>query len=221
MRINNILNAKRSYDGRQVHGVPGEGWEIIHKDKVHRTGRTINKKYDWHRQQDAGEDTWLSTNSLKCGRVTALNQHHEQELGNCNGSYYGRNNISLTTKWEISSQTIPPSAISKASNKVIRTLLSPGSFLNNYSDIRIFIVSSTYNNIMARERSWNASTNQDLKKAREAYETRTTQKEKRKIKEFKVAVTEEEEQLDVQVLETEIHWISDPGTTTTRATQFV
>lgn len=74
---------------------------------------------------------------------------------------------------------------------------------------------------MACEGIRNASANWDLKKAREAYETQTTQKEKRKIEELEVAVTEEEEQLDVQALETEMDWLSDLCTTTTRATQFV
>lgn len=74
---------------------------------------------------------------------------------------------------------------------------------------------------MVREGSQNVFANWDLQKAWEAYETHTTQKEKCIIKELEAVVTEEEERLDVQDLEKEVEWLSDPGTTTTRATQFV
>ena len=74
---------------------------------------------------------------------------------------------------------------------------------------------------MVHEGSRNVSANWDLQKAREAYETWTTQKEKRKIEELEAAVTEEEEHLEEQDLEKEVEWIHDPGTATTWATQFV
>jgi len=99
----------------------------------------------------------------------ALDRHHEKELGNRNGSYYGRNNISLKAKWEISIKNLQLSAITKAFNQLIKTLHSPGSFLSNLSVVRKFFVSSTHvntcNNTMAREGSQNASANWDLKKS--------------------------------------------------------
>lgn len=75
--------------------------------------------------------------------------------------------------------------------------------------------------IMAGEGSRNASTNRDLKRARETYETRTLQKEKQRIEELEAIVTEEEENFEAQELEKEMDWVQDPGTVTTRSTQYV
>lgn len=72
-----------------------------------------------------------------------------------------------------------------------------------------------------REGSRNSSANKNLKQAREAYETRTSQKEKRKIEELEGIVVEEEEKLEENDLEKEMEWVQDPGTTTTRVTQYV
>lgn len=74
---------------------------------------------------------------------------------------------------------------------------------------------------MAREGRRNVSTNRNLQQARDSYETRTSLKEKRKIEELEAIVAEEEEHLKEQDMEKEVEWIQDPGTATTRATQFV
>lgn len=57
---------------------------------------------------------------------------------------------------------------------------------------------------MENEGSCNESANWDLKKAREAYETLVSEKEKWKIAELEAAVIEEEEKLDIQAMEKEI-----------------
>lgn len=74
---------------------------------------------------------------------------------------------------------------------------------------------------MAPKGSRNESANRELKKAREAYETLVSTKGKKIIDEIEAEVNEEHERLDMQSIEEEIEWISDPGTPTTRATQFV
>lgn len=58
---------------------------------------------------------------------------------------------------------------------------------------------------MAWEGNGNASTNRDLKKACEAYETQISKKGKRKIEDLEDVVIEEEEQMDFQDLKME--WI--------------
>lgn len=61
----------------------------------------------------------------------------------------------------------------------------------------------------------------DLQQAREAYETRTSQKEKHKIEELEAIVVEEEENMENNDMEKDMEWVQDPGTTSTRATQYV
>lgn len=68
--------------------------------------------------------------------------------------------------------------------------------------------------------SGNVSVNKELKKAREAYETLVSAKGKKKIDEIEAKVNEEWERLQMQSIEDEIEWISDPRTPTTRAVQF-
>lgn len=75
--------------------------------------------------------------------------------------------------------------------------------------------------IMASEGSRNALANQDLKQAQEAYETRTSQNEKRKIEELETIVTKEEENLEAHDLEKDMEWVQDPSTSTMRATEYV
>lgn len=61
--------------------------------------------------------------------------------------------------------------------------------------------------IMAGEGSINVSANRDLKQAGEAYETRTSNKEKCKIEELEAIVTEEEEKMEAHDLEKEMEWV--------------
>ena len=61
----------------------------------------------------------------------------------------------------------------------------------------------------------------DLKQARETYETRASQKEKHKIEELEVIVVKEEENLEEHEIEKDMEWVLDPGTPSTRATQYV
>ena len=51
------------------------------------------------------------------------------------------------------------------------------------------------------------SANRDLKQAGEAYETRTSNKEKCKIEELEAIVTEEEEKMEAHDLEKEMEWV--------------
>jgi len=53
------------------------------------------------------------------------------------------------------------------------------------------------------------------------YETRTSQRNKCKISELEASVKEEETQVSDQQIGKEVDWLLDPGTTYTRATQFV
>lgn len=74
---------------------------------------------------------------------------------------------------------------------------------------------------MAGEGSLNESTNKDLHHAKEMYKKWTSQRNKHKIIELEAMVQEEEKKLSEQQLGKEVDWLLDPGTTNTRATQFV
>lgn len=160
----------------QTHEVHKEVWEITHKDKVHWPRWTTNKKYDQRHQQITKEDTWNLANRLKCGRVKTKDMYHKHELGNRDNSYYGRISTYPMTKWETSSQTWPPSTISTAFHQKIGIQLSRNLQHSNRCAIRSFSGSALYNSGMVHEGSHNVSANCDLQKAREAYETQTTQK---------------------------------------------
>ena len=53
------------------------------------------------------------------------------------------------------------------------------------------------------------------------YETKTSQRNKRKLNELESSVKAEEAQVSDQQLGKEVNWLQDPGNTFTRATQFV
>jgi len=60
--------------------------------------------------------------------------------------------------------------------------------------------------------------NRELKRAREAYETQVSAREKKIISEMEAEVNEEQEKPDMQSIEEEIEWIAYLGTLSTRAT---
>jgi len=74
---------------------------------------------------------------------------------------------------------------------------------------------------MAGEGSRNKSANNDLQQAREMYERRTSQRNKRKIIDLEATVQDEESKFSDQQIGKEVDWLQDPGTLSTRATQFV
>lgn len=74
---------------------------------------------------------------------------------------------------------------------------------------------------MAGEGSRNKSANNDLQQAREMYERRTLQRNKRKIIDIEATVQDEESKLSDQQIGKDVDWLQDPGTLSTRATQFV
>lgn len=63
--------------------------------------------------------------------------------------------------------------------------------------------------------------NQELQSARSIYETRSTTRNKRRIADMEVAVKEEERSRTEEDIAREVDWLTDPGTTAGRATQFV
>jgi len=74
---------------------------------------------------------------------------------------------------------------------------------------------------MAGETSRNKSANNDLQQAREMFERRTSQRNKRKIIDLEATVQDEESKLSDQQIGKEVDWLQDSGTPSTRATQFV
>jgi len=74
---------------------------------------------------------------------------------------------------------------------------------------------------MAGEGCRNQSANNDLRLAREMYERRTSERNKRKIIDLEASAQEEESKLSDHQLSQEVNWLQDPGMTSTRATQFV
>lgn len=74
---------------------------------------------------------------------------------------------------------------------------------------------------MAGDGCRNNSANKELQLAREMYERRTYARNKRKIIDLETSAIEEEGKLTDQQLGQEVDWLQDPGTNSTRVTQFV
>lgn len=75
-----------------------------------------------------------------------------------------------------------------------------------------------YKSTMSTGGCRNESVNRELKRAREAYETQVSAREKKIISEMEAEVNEEQEKPDMQSIEEEIEWIAYLGTLSTRAT---
>lgn len=74
--------------------------------------------------------------------------------------------------------------------------------------------------IMADASSRSRSASRDLQRAKEAFEKSTSQEGKRKIIGLEIYAREEENMLSDEQLSKEVDWIIDPGTPSTRETQF-
>lgn len=110
-------------------------------------------------------------------RIQLINKKCEKR----SSSYYEWTCDHKLTRWGALIDSWFPSSIITVSKRKSNALLSnENEHRLNYA-LRRFHFSILYHRRMAREGNRNASANKDLQHAREAYETRTSQKEKHKI----------------------------------------
>lgn len=151
---------------------------------------SMNKKYELHGHPIKFISTWHSPEGFKRGKFNSIDSAHQQNCvprGKVNHEGTCERKV---TRWGVSSGSCTLSSLFTVPNNRSTALISEGNQLPIICALRRWLIYVLILKGMVRKGNRNTSANKYLKHAWEAYETRTSQKEKLKIEELE---SEEEE----------------------------